>query len=285
MMKQVIFSFVFLLGIVFSNAQDGKAYQIFNKKGKKVSYKKMLKKLEKADVVFFGEHHNNAIVHWLQLQVTKDLAKKKELVLGAEMFEADNQNQLNDYLSGKIDAKAFDTLARLWPNFKTDYKPLTDFAKNKKFKFIATNVPRRNAKIVFKKGFKGLELLSDQEKKWIAPMPIAYDKNLPGYVKMLEMMGGHGGENLPKAQAIKDATMAHFISENYDKNKQFIHYNGSYHSDNFEGIVWYLKRLKPDLKIVTLTTVEQKEIKKLNEEEKGKADFIIAVPEDMAKSY
>ena len=31
---------------------------------------------------------------------------------------------------------------------------------------------------------------------------------------MLAMGGGHGGETLPMAQAIKDATMAHFILSN-----------------------------------------------------------------------
>jgi len=284
-MKNYFLVILFLVSISFAFSQDGKAYQIFNKKGKKQSYKKMLKKLEDTDVVFFGELHNNSIIHWLELQVTKDLAKKKKLILGAEMLEADNQDAVTDYLQNKIDKKALDSTARLWPNFKTDYKPLVDFAKKNKLKFIATNVPRRNARIVFRKGFEGLEKLSKTEKKWIAPLPIPYDKNLPGYVKMLKMMNGHGGENLPKAQAIKDATMAYFISKNLEKGKLFLHYNGSYHSNNFEGILWYLKKRNPTLKIKTITTVEQKQLKKLKEENKEIADFIIAVPEDMAKSY
>jgi uncharacterized iron-regulated protein len=285
MIKKYFLAVLLLFSFTVMFSQSGKAYQIFNKKGKKQSYKKMIKKLAKADVVFFGELHNNSIIHWLELQVTKDLLKKRNLVLGAEMIEADNQTPLNKYLQNKIDKKALDTTARLWNNFKTDYKPLVDFAKDKKIKFIATNVPRRNAKIVFRKGFEGLNSLPESEKKWIAPLPVEYDKNLPGYVKMLEMMGGHGGENLPKAQAIKDATMAYFIAENLEKEKLFLHYNGSYHSDNFEGIVWYLKRKFPNLKIMTITTVEQNKVNKLKEENKNIADFIIAVPMDMAKSY
>jgi uncharacterized iron-regulated protein len=285
MIKKYFLAVLLLFSSTVMFSQNGKAYQIFNKKGKKQSYKKMLKKLAKADVVFFGELHNNSIVHWLELQVTKDLFKKRNLVLGAEMIEADNQASLNKYLQNKIDKKALDTTARLWNNFKTDYKPLVDFAKDKKIKFVATNVPRRNAKIVFRKGFEGLNSLPESEKKWIAPLPVEYDKNLPGYVKMLEMMGGHGGENLPKAQAIKDATMAYFIAENLKKGKLFLHYNGSYHSDNFEGIVWYLKRKFPNLKIMTITTVEQNKVNKLKEENKNIANFIIAVPMDMAKSY
>lgn len=284
-MKNHFIAFILFFSILNAAAQDGKAYQIFNAKGKKVSYKKMVKKLAKSDVVFFGELHNNAMAHWLELQVTKDLAKKRELVLGAEMLEADNQEALNLYLQNQINSKGLDSTARLWPNYNTDYKPLVDFAKRHIIPFIATNVPRRNARIIYHKGFKGLDSLSETEKKWIAPLPIKYDKNLPGYVKMMEMMGGHGGENLPKAQAIKDATMAYFIGKNVQKGKLFLHYNGSYHSNNHEGIVWYLKKSHPKLKIATITVVEQDQVKKLKEENKNIADFIIVIPSDMAKSY
>ncbi len=284
-MKSLISLILVFFFTITIQAQKKPAYKLFKANGKKASYKKMLKKLEKADIVLFGEHHNNPITHWLQLEVTKDLAKKRDLVIGFEMIEADNQMQLNDYLQGTINQKAFDTVARLWNNHKTDYKPLVDFAKENKIKAIAANVPRRNAKIVFRGGFKALDTLSEQEKSWIAPLPIAYDKTLPGYVKMLEMMGGHGGDNLPKAQAIKDATMAHFILKNKKNNQLFIHYNGSYHSDNYEGIYWYLKKANPNLKIVTITTEENKLVRKFNKENKNKADFIIQVDENMTKTY
>jgi len=245
----------------------------------------MIKKMSKADVVLFGEHHNNPIVHWLQYEATKDLQAQRKLILGAEMFEADNQNELNHYLTGVIDAKALDTVARLWNNYKTDYKPLVDFAKENSLKFIATNIPRRYASLVFRGGFEVLEELTAEEKTWIAPLPIAYDKTLPGYVKMKEMMGGHGGDNLPKAQAVKDATMGYFILENIQDNRLFIHYNGSYHSDNYEGINWYLKKGNPNLKISTVSVIEQEDIKKFDEENKLKADFIIVVPSTMTKTY
>ena len=241
--------------------------------------------MSKTDVVLFGEHHNNSIIHWLQLEATKDLSNKRELTLGAEMFEADNQIQLNEYLSGRIDQKAFDTVARLWNNYKTDYKPLVDFAKKNKLKFIATNIPRRYASKVFRGGFEVLEKLSSEEKEWMAPLPIKYDATLPGYVKMKSMMGGHGGDNLPKAQAVKDAAMGYFILKNREQEKLFVHYNGSYHSDNFEGIYWYLKQDEPNLNIVTISISEQESIKKLKEENKQTADFIIAVPSSMTKTY
>jgi hypothetical protein len=65
----------------------------------------------------------------------------------------------------------------------------------------------------------------------------------------------------------------------------FIHYNGAYHSENYEGIVWYLKKQNPVLKIATITTISQKDIRSLLKENKNKADFIICVDEDMTTTY
>ena len=265
--------------------QNKMAYQIFDKNGKLSNYKNVLKKAAKSEVVLFGELHDNSIIHWLQLKFTKDLSEKNDLILGAEMFESDNQNQLNQYLRGEINARILDSAARLWPNFKTDYKPLLDFAKDKKLNFIATNVPRRYASMVYKKDFPELEHLSEQEKLWIAPLPIAFDLNLPGYKSMLTMQGGHAGDKMPKAQAIKDATMAHFIIKNLKAETIFIHYNGTYHSENYEGINWYLKKQNPNLVIVTIATVEQKDISKLEKEHYNKANFIIVVDQDVTKTY
>lgn len=266
-------------------AQQKPAYILYNSKGKKVSYKKMLKVLTQKDIVLFGEFHNNAIAHWLQLEVTKDCDKNRDLVLGAEMFEQDNQQALDLYLQGKITTKQLDSMARLWKNYPTDYAPLVNYAKENKIPFAATNIPRRYASLVAKGGFQTLDTLPAQAKAWMAPLPMAYDAELPGYKKMKEMMGGHGGDNLPKAQASKDATMAHFILQYYKPGSLFIHYSGAYHSENYEGILWYLKKQKPELDYATITTISQKDVHSLLTENKGKADFIICVDEDMTNTY
>ena len=266
-------------------SQNKPAYVLYNAKGKKVSYEKMLKTLQQKDVVLFGEFHNNPISHWLQLEVTKDLKQKRDLVLGAEMFEQDNQPALDLYLQGKLSAKGLDSMARFWKNYPTDYAPLVNFAKENNIAFAATNVPRRYAAMVSRGGFQALDTISAKEKTWMAPLPITYNAELPGYKNMLAMMPGHGGENLPKAQAIKDATMAYFILQYYKPGSLFIHYNGAYHSENYEGIVWYLKNSRPEINIATITTVSQKDIHELLAENKHKADFIICVDEDMTTTY
>jgi uncharacterized iron-regulated protein len=274
--------------LLFANvlqAQDKKAFQLFDKNGMKVSYGKLLKASLKTQVVLFGEYHNNSVSPWMQLELTKDVAAKTPVVLGAEMIEADNQTQLNQYLKGEIDQKKLDSTARLWKNYPTDYKPLVDFAKDNNFDFIATNIPRRYASMVSKKGFEALETLKSEEKTWIAPQPIPYDASLPGYVEMMKMMGDHTSPNMPKAQASKDATMAYFINKNLKANSVFIHYNGTFHSDNFDGINWYLKTYNPTIEIVTISTVEQKDISKLEKENYNKADFILVIDEDVTKTY
>lgn len=274
------------LALSFSlQAFDKPAYVLYNAKGKKVSYEKMLKHLNQQDVVLIGELHNNPISHWLELEITQALSEKRQLVLGAEMFERDNHAALTNYLQGKITAKGLDTSARLWKNYKTDYAPLVNFAKDKNLPFIATNVPRKFASQVARGGFESLSNLTSEEKTWVAPMPIAYDANLPGYQKMLKMMGEHTSPNMPKAQALKDATMAHFLFTNWNPGSLFIHYNGSYHSEYYEGISWYLKRSKADIKIATIATVSQKNIDSLLPEHFLKADYIICVEEDMTGTY
>lgn len=283
-MKKAIFFLLIFIG-THAIAQKKQPYVLYNAKGKKVNYEKMLNNIATKDILLFGEFHNNAIAHWLQLEVTKDLKEKRQLVLGAEMFEQDNQEALDLYLAGAIKQKQLDSMARLWKNYPTDYAPLVNFAKENKIAFAASNVPRRYATMVSRGGFNVLDTLSAKEKAWMAPLPIAYDAELPGYKKMIEMMGGHGGENLPKAQALKDATMAYFMLKYHQPGSLLIHYNGAYHSDFYDGINWYLKKQNPALKIITISTVSQKDIHKLAAEHLGKADYIICVDEDMTNTY
>lgn len=285
--------FILLLSLIiftfWLKAQDMKAFQIFDGSGKPVTFSDMAEKCAGADIVFFGEYHNDPIGHWLQYELTAFLFAKKgnALILGAEMFESDNQLIMDEYLQGLIPAKKFGDEARLWPNYDTDYKPLVDFAKENRLPFIATNVPRRYASLVAKEGFEALEKLSAEAKALIAPLPVAYDENLNCYKSMLSMqgMGGHANANLPKAQAVKDATMSYFILKYFSKGKLFLHYNGSYHSDNHEGIVWYLKQKDKNLKIVVISSASQKNISELSDDNKGKGDFILCVPETMTKTH
>jgi uncharacterized iron-regulated protein len=213
MRKSILLVFVvFILGSAMKS--DKPAYQFYNLKGKETGYSDVLKAALESDIVFFGEQHDSPVCHWLELELTKDLFadKKEKLVIGAEMFETDNQLLLDEYLSGKIKERNFEEEAKLWKNYKTDYKPIVKFALENKIPFIATNIPRRYASLVNKSGLEALDSLSGEAKSFLPPLPIAYDPELKGYKELVQMMkenGGHDTLNIAKAQAVKDATMAY----------------------------------------------------------------------------
>jgi len=284
---------IFLLSIAFctllSMKNDKPAYKLFDQKGKGASYKDLIKEASQADIVFFGELHDNPICHWLEYEITADLyaARGKNLVLGAEMFESDNQLIVNEYLAGLVKEKDFESQARLWPNYKTDYKRLMNFARDSSLAFIATNIPRRYAAMVNKSGFTAMNSLDKNAYQYIAPLPVKYDSTLACYADMAKMMGdapAHVTMNIARAQAMKDATMAHFILKNFTKGQTFLHFNGSYHSDKFQSILWYLKQADPTLKIVTISSVEQKDTDELEKKSEGLGNFILVVPETMSKT-
>ena len=287
MMKKTLLIILVLSFVVsISNAQE-KAHQIYSKDGNKISYKTMLFKMKNADVLLFGENHNDPISHWLQLELTKSLFEKhgENLMLGAEMLESDDQFQLDEYLLGFIREKDFEKESKIWPNYKTDYRPLVSFAKDNNLHFVATNIPRRFANMVYRFGLDTLNYLPEASKQFIAPLPFDYDTSLYCYKEISVMAGGHGVENLPKSQAIKDATMAHFIHANMKEDTKFLHYHGSYHSKYHESIMWYLLQLNPDLDIKTIEVVEQADVTEFDKELIGNADFFIVVDEDMCKTH
>ncbi|MBL7964889.1 MAG: ChaN family lipoprotein [Flavobacteriales bacterium] len=266
-------------------AQTGPVHVLYDGQGKRVDDRKVHKVLAGADVVLFGELHNNSMAHWLQLVLATQLADRKPLIMGAEMIETDDQEALDRYLRKEIDAVGLDSSARLWKNHPTDYAPLVDLARERGLPFIATNVPRRYASLVYKGGFEALDTLPESEKRWIAPLPIAFDPTVPSYAALLAGMEGHGGANLPKAQALKDATMAWSIMKHWRPGSLFLHFNGAYHSDQHEGIAWYLKREAPALRVVTITTVTAADPRRFDPEWKGRADLVLVVDERVPGSY
>lgn len=281
--------FVLLISVLFYNciySQEKQAFIIYLKNGKKTNFKKLVDKAKNSDCILFGEYHDNPIAHWLQLELTNDIASKN-LVLGFEMFESDQQRILDLYVSGKIDEKQFKDSCRLWPNYETDYKPLIDFAKSKNLLCIATNVKRKYASILFKKGRVALDTLPESEKKLFAPLDFKIDSTLSQYREIRKMGGHEMGGNMMESQAFKDATMAMHILKYLNTNLQIIHFNGAFHSDYYQGILWYIQQTEAGKKkkILTISTVTQVETSQLEKENHNKADFIICVPENMTRTH
>lgn len=283
-----------LLLSLFSFVGDRPAYRLFTAAGPPADYDQMLTELAQADVVLFGEQHNDALAHWLELQVAKDLMRLKkpgQLVLGMEMFERDVQPLVGQYASGTLADTAFERQARPWPNYATDYRPLLQFSRENHLTVIGTNAPQPFARSVARGSLKALDKLSGADRALLAPLPLKVDYDLPGYKNMAAMFGGdskaHGGgaQNIIQAQALKDATMAYFISTSRQPGQTLLHLNGSYHSDHHDGIVAYLRQGNPTLRIRTLSVVSQAQLQTLEKDNVDVADFVVVVPEDGSKTY
>lgn len=287
-LKYLLTSALLFVGIA-AFSQNKSAYEIYAKNGKSSSYKKLVQEAQTADVVLFGELHNNPICHWLQLELFKDLtANNSNWSLGAEMFESDDQLLINEYVQGLLKPDQLIKEANFWPNYKTDYHPVLEHARTNQLNIVATNTPRRYASIVAKHGKDTLITLSETAKSYLCPLPYTVNYELNAYKEMLNM--GHGGphmnmSNFVDAQALKDATMAHFILKELENNKKMYHLNGAYHSKDFESIYWYLKQAKPDLKIVVINAAEQDSIDALEEEYLNSGDFILVTPTTMTKTH
>ncbi len=292
-MKKITLVTLFIIlffGIL--NAQNKPAYQLYDNKGELAGYDAAIKDLADSDIVFFGEYHTNPIAHWLQLEMAKSFFEIKgdKLFFGAEMFENGNQLVLDEYLADFYpEKKMIPEMTQLWGNYKTDYKPLVEFAKKNNLRFIASNIPRRYAAMINADGIEALKKLSPEALAMIGPdLEKYFDPTVKAYAEMASQMGGHVPPNMlniQTAQAAKDATMAHFSLQNFNKGDFYFHFNGSYHSNNNQGIIWWINKVHPGLKIKSVATVTNKEWNELTEEEKSTiANYIIVVADDMTQT-
>jgi len=240
----------------------GDAWQLFDRGGTAVPVDAAAADLARADVILFGELHGNLANHRLELALARSLHRLRgaRLALGAEMFETDDQLVLDEYLAGLIPHRHLVAEAKVWGDYERDYRPLLDFARENGLRFLATNAPRRYAGMVARGGLVALARIAPEAARLLAPLPIRVDMETPGYREMLAMdlpMGGPpvAPENLVAAQALKDATMAHRISQAVASGMVLLHFNGVYHSQGRGGICWWLERARPGLRVATVTAV------------------------------
>lgn len=289
-LRRFLMATALLFGLDACAQKTPEAYKLYDHAGKEITYQSLIKALSEPDVVFIGEMHNCVVTHWLELKILQSLhaIHGKKLEVGMEMFEADTQLIIDEYLNNTISGDRFEEEARIWPNYSTDYAPIVYYVKDNRLPLIATNVPRRYANVVKNRGMAYLDSLSSDAKRYLPPLPIRYvaNANAASGFAMMGLMGKNKGadpERMAQAQAIKDATMGWFIAKNL--HGKFLHFNGSYHSDAQEGIIPYLLQYRPGTTFTTIRAVRQEDISYLEDDYKGLADYYICVPEDMTTSY
>ena len=287
-MKQLFFIFILLMSAQIYSQTENDKYAIFDAKGNRKSFEQLIEELGKSDVVFLGENHDDTVAHALQMQVFKSAFEKygreRKVTLSLEMFERDVQTTLNEYLSGLISEQHFLASSRPWGNYKTDYRPLVEFAKENKLEVIAANAPRRYVNMVTRLGRESLEKLSPEAKRWLAPLP--YGEASAVYAAKFDaLMGQMTDSSSPQrhnpmlnSQSLWDATMAYWISKNLKQHKKslIVHLNGSFHTENRLGTVEHLLKYSPKIKILVVTMRYVDDFKNFDKPEyKDLGDFVI----------
>lgn len=143
--------------------------------------------------------------------------------------------------------------------------------------------------MINKRGIDVLKELSPEARSMIGPdLEKYFDPTVKAYAEMASMMGGHVPPNMlniQTAQASKDATMAHFSLENFESDDFLFHFQGSYHSNYDQGIIWWINKIQPGLNIKSVTTVMEKEWKEMSDNDKETiADYIIVVADSMTNT-
>ncbi|OFX46085.1 MAG: hypothetical protein A2046_04300 [Bacteroidetes bacterium GWA2_30_7] len=267
------------------------------KDGKVVEPSVIIDDFAKYDVMFYGEQHTDIITHNVQYLLLQMIYEKysHKTALSMEMFDRDVQYILDEYLEGRIKESYFQKDARCWGNYK-DYRPMVEFAKAHKFKVIAANAPFRYVNLVNKFGLDTLMLLSEQAKKAMAPLP--YEIASGDYAEKLRNLGN---DDSPKKKnkmkeitaidstskkldiipghSLWDATMAYSVFQYHKANPEskILHLNGSFHTEEYFGIIQRLKEFDASIKPLVVTSVAYgKKLSEINfEKYKKLGDYIV----------
>jgi uncharacterized iron-regulated protein len=290
-MKKLLFALMLLLP-VFSHAQDmTKHYKIYDvKKQKTIAVDDIITDMSNADVLFFGEEHNDSIGHYLEALIFKKLASAfpSKAALTLEMFHTDVQPIINEYLSGNISEKNFIKEARAWNNYK-DYKPMIEEAKTNKLAVIGGNAAARYSNAVTRNGIDILNTFPKASKQFIAPLPIDTATGRY-YDKFIETLGGHsmGGMKVYQTQNFWDATMAWSIAKFTKANKRIkiFQVNGRFHSDERLGTLAKLRNYAPKLRILNISSFSADDFKNPNwENYKNLGDYIIVTDPAVKRTF
>ncbi len=225
-----------------------------------VNVDKIVADMANADVLFFGEEHDDSVGHYLENKIFQSLYSVygSKLALSLEMFESDNQLVLDEYLTGKIDEARLYKDARLWGNYK-DYRPMVEFAKQNNIPVIAANTPRRYVSMVTRRGMKSLDSLSKASKNYLPPLPF---DTLSGryHEKFMNTMTGTPesvSKNIYYSQSLWDAGMSYSIYQFLKKHKgnKIFHCVGGFHTAEKLGTAAQLKLRNKKLRILNIALV------------------------------
>lgn len=257
MKSKLLFLICTLVPSVLFAQDNDRSYKIFETKtGQTVRLEQLIKNVKSADVIVFGEEHNDSTGHVLEAKIFAQLIKAYPgTALSLEMFATDVQPVINEYLAGLISEKNFQKEARVWNNY-ADYKPLIDLAKENKAQVIGANVATRYSNAVSMGGLQKLNDFPEASKAFLPPLPI--DTATGRYhEKFIETLGGHdmGSMKIYQTQNLWDASMGWAIAKHAKANPEtkILQINGRFHSDEQIGTIGQLKKYAPNLSVTNIS--------------------------------
>lgn len=287
-MRPIVITLAVLLLFVtgMMGQENTPKYNIFTASGEPAAMDDILAAAARSDVLFLGELHDDAVGHAFQFEVfqraVNEIGAKRPVTLSLEMFERDVQIVLDEYLRGQITEDHFLRSSRPWGNYKTDYRPLVELAKESKLPVIAANAPRRYVNMVSRSGRGALNTLSPEAKSWLAPLP--YAEASEAYSKKFKALMGSsmeariGLDNILSSQSLWDATMAYWISEGLKAQEKglIVHLNGGFHTEQRLGTVEHLSQYRPDARATVVTIRYEEAFDTFNKEKHtGLGDFVV----------
>ena len=304
-MERHIFTLIIiLLMAVAANSQitlTDTMYRVYDGQGNPATLEAIVKAMAANEAVFLGEQHDDPVAHAIEAELFRRAVSTyspgRKVALSMEMFERDVQIVVDEYLNGLISEQHFLLSSRPWPNYKTDYRPLVELAKEKHLDVIAANAPRRYVNIVSRNGRDSLNALSDQAKSWLAPLP--YPEPSDAYkTKFNNLMAGNSGDpaakmspnaatNLIYSQSLWDATMGNSVANYLKRNKGalVVHLNGGFHTESRLGTIEQLMSYRPNTKAIVVTMQSEDDVTKFDQaKHKGLGDFVILTDSKLPRS-
>lgn len=246
-----------------------------------------------ADVIFVGEQHGDPNTHALERALLEALARRRpDIAVSLEFFERDTQATLDAYLAGTLDEAAFLKNGRPPSKYQTDYRPLIELARERRWPVIAANVPRPLAQGVAKTGLESLQALTAEQRPWVTadlqcPKDVYFDR-------FAQTMSGHPAGEGPDAvakqaamveryyyaQCLKDEVMGESIArvaKGPGEGPLVVHYNGSFHSDFRLGAAERAQRRLAGSRIAVITVLPVASLDGIDPsaEDRKRADYLI----------
>jgi uncharacterized iron-regulated protein len=215
--------------------------------------------LTEVDVIIVGEFHSHSAIHRFQTEMLQELHQNyHNVALAMEQFDRDKQSVIDSYLKGEMGEAKFIADSDAWSNYRSDYRPLIEFAKSNDIDVIAANAPQDLVRCINRQGIAYLDKLDADDRKQIAAVVETGDSP---YKQKFKQSMHHGSEEqierLYAAQISRDETMAESIvlALSNDDSKKILFIAGKFHTEGGLGVAAAIERRDPSLKLATIEPV------------------------------